>query len=55
MCLNVQNKKYCISFAFLLRALLEQSAIYFLINKNIWDKLKKGYAGNDLKLEQIVK
>lgn len=55
MCLNVQNKKYCISFAFLLRALLEQSAIYFLINKNIWDKLKKGYAGNDLKLEQIIK
>lgn len=55
MCINNHNKKYSISFAFLVRALLEQSAIYFLINKNMWDKLKKGYAGNDLKLEQIIK
>lgn len=55
MCINNHNKKYNISFAFLLRSLLEQSAIYFLINKNIWEKLKKGYAGKDLKLEQIIK
>ena len=33
MCLNLHNKKYCISFAFLLRSLLEQSSIYFLINR----------------------
>ncbi len=55
MCINNHNKIYNISFAFLLRSLLEQSAIYFLINKNIWEKLKKGYAGKDLKLEQIIK
>lgn len=55
MCINNHNKKYNISFAFLLRSLLEQSAIYFLINKNMWEKLKKGYAGKDLKLEQIIK
>ena len=41
MWINNHNKKYSISFAFLVRALLEQSAIYFLINKNMWDKLKK--------------
>lgn len=55
MCINNHNKKYNISFAFLIRSLLEQSAIYFLINKNMWEKLKKGYAGKDLKLEQIIK
>ena len=43
MCLNLHNRKYCISFAFLLRSLLEQGSIYFLINKNRWDKLKEGY------------
>lgn len=55
MCINNHNKKYNISFALLVRSLLEQSAIYFLINKNMWEKLKKGYAGRDLKLEQIIK
>lgn len=55
MCINNHNKKYNISFAFLIRSLLEQSAIYFLINKKMWEKLKKGYAGKDLKLEQIIK
>ena len=55
MCIYNHNKKYNISFAFLLRSLLEQSAIYFLINKNLWNKLKTGYAGKDLKLEQIIK
>lgn len=55
MCINNHNKKYNISFAFLVRSLLEQSAIYFLVNKNMWEKLKKGYAGKDLKLEQIIK
>lgn len=55
MCFNMHNKNYCIAFAFLLRALLEQSSIYFLINKNRWEKLKEGYAGKDLRLEQIIK
>lgn len=55
MCINNHNKKYNISFAFLIRSLLEQSAIYFLINKKMWEKLKKGYASKDLKLEQIIK
>lgn len=55
MCINNHNKKYNISFAFLVRSLLEQSAIYFLINKNMWEKLKRSYSGNDLKLEQIIK
>lgn len=55
MCINSHNKKYNISFSFLVRALLEQSAIYFLINKNMWDKLKGRYANKDLKLEQIIR
>ena len=55
MCINNHNKKYNISFASLIRSLLEQSAIYFLINKKMWEKLKKSYAGKDLKLEQIIK
>ena len=55
MCINNHNKKYNISFAFLVRSLLEQSAIYFLINKNMWEKLKRSYSGNDLKLERIIK
>ena len=55
MSINKQINKYSISFAFLLRSLLEQSAIYFLINKNIWDSLKQGYNNKDLKLEQIIK
>ena len=55
MCINNHNIKYSISFAFLLRALLEQSAIYFLINKNMWDKLKGRYDNKDLKLEQIIR
>jgi len=33
MCINNHNKKYNISFAFLVRSLLEQSAMYFLVNK----------------------
>lgn len=55
MCLSMQDKKYCIAFAFLIRSLLEQSSIYFLINKDRWNKLKEGHAGKDLKLEQIIK
>lgn len=55
MCFNMHNKKYCIAFAFLLRSLLEQSSIYFLINKNRWKKLKEGNANKDLKLEQIIR
>lgn len=55
MCLKRHNEKYCIGFASLLRFLLEQTSIYFLINKGKWENLKKGYAGNDLRLEQIMK
>ena len=55
MCFNMHNKKYCIAFPFLLRSLLEQSSIYFLINKNRWEKLKEGNANKDLKLEQIIR
>lgn len=35
-------KYYPISYCFLLRALLEQTSIYFLININRWDKLVSG-------------
>lgn len=55
MCLKSHNKDYCIAFSFLLRALLEQSSIYFLINKNVWENLKLKYSGKDLRLEQIIK
>ena len=55
MCLEMDNEKYCIGFGALLRLLLEQSAIYFLISKNRWEKLKQANGGRDLKLEQVIK
>ncbi len=47
-------KYYPISYCFLLRALLEQTSIYFLINVNKWEKLLKG-RNRDLNLEEIIK
>lgn len=46
-------KYYPISYCFLLRALLEQSSIYFLMNKNRWENLMKG-KNRDLNLGQII-
>lgn len=55
MSLKLHNKEYCIAFAFLIRSLLEQTSIYFLINKGKWEKLKEGNNNKELKLEQIIK
>lgn len=55
MCLKFDNKKYSIAFSLLIRSLLEQSSIYFLINKDRWEKLKKGNNDKELRLEQIIK
>ncbi|MBQ2916933.1 MAG: hypothetical protein IJE59_01980 [Clostridia bacterium] len=46
-------KYYPISYCFLLRALLEQTSIYFLINSNKWEKLKNG-RNRDLNLGEII-
>ena len=48
-------KRYPISYCFLIRSLLEQSTIYFLMNKGKWEKLKKGNNNKDLKLENIIR
>jgi len=55
--LSLKNKymDYPIAYASLLRSLLEQSSIYFLMNINLWEKLKLKYNKKDLKLEQIIK
>lgn len=50
-----QYKRYPISYCFLIRSLLEQTSIYFLINANKWEKLKKGNNNKDLRLESIIK
>lgn len=47
-------KYYPISYCFLLRALLEQSSIYFLIEKSKWNKLIEGKR-RDLNLSEILK
>ena len=44
---------YPISYCFLLRALLEQTCIYFLINMNKWEKLLRG-RNRDLNLGEII-
>lgn len=49
-----QYKRFPISYCFLIRALLEQSTIYFLINKGKWEKLRAGNNNRDLKLEKII-
>lgn len=47
-------KYYPISYCFLLRALLEQTSIYFLMNINKWEMLKNG-KNRDLNLGEIIK
>lgn len=47
-------KYYPISYCFLLRALLEQTSIYFLINENKWINLVSG-KNRDLNLGEIIK
>ncbi len=47
-------KYYPISYCFLLRALLEQTSIYFLININKWEKLLNGKS-RDLNLSEIIR
>lgn len=54
MCRFKENEKYTISFSFLIRTLLEQSAIYYLMNKGLWDNLVSGNSNRDLKLEKII-
>lgn len=49
-----QYRRFPISYCFLIRALLEQSTIYFLINKGKWDNLVKGNNNRDLRLEKII-
>lgn len=49
-----QYKKFPISYCFLIRALLEQSTIYFLIKRGRWAKMKEGNNNRDLKLEKII-
>lgn len=46
--------KYPIAFCFLLRSILEQSAIYFLINKEKWNELIIGNSRKDLGLGKII-
>lgn len=47
-------KYYPISYCLLLRALLEQTSIYFLINSNRWEALKNS-KNRDLHLGEIIK
>ena len=47
-------KYYPISFCFLLRALLEQTSIYFLKNANKWEKLVNS-KNRDPNLSEIIK
>lgn len=49
-----EYKKYPISYCFLIRSLLEQSCIYFLINNEKWNKLKEDNNNRDLRLEKII-
>lgn len=49
-----QYTRIPIAYCFVIRALLEQSTIYFLINKEKWKRLKEGNNNRDLKLEKII-
>jgi len=49
-----QYRHYPTAYCFLIRSMLEQSSIYFLINLSKWDKLKEGNNDKDLRLEQII-
>ena len=52
--LEIYIKVIPISYCFLIRSLLEQSSIYFLINKQKWQKWKKENNNIDLRLEKII-
>ena len=54
--LSVHNlyKNFPISYCFLIRSLLEQSCIYFLINKGTWEKWRSANNNLDLRLEKII-
>lgn len=61
LCYEIQHlsfgnlfKYYPIAYCFLIRSLLEQSSIYFLINKGKWDNWKKANNNLDLRLEKII-
>ncbi len=61
LCYEIQHlsfgnlyKNYPIAYCFLIRSLLEQSSIYFLINKGKWEKWKKANNNLDLRLEKII-
>lgn len=61
LCYEIQHlsfgnlyKNYPISYCFLIRSLLEQSSIYFLINKGKWEKWKSANNNLDLRLERII-
>lgn len=61
LCYEIQHlsfgnlyKNYPIAYCFLIRSLLEQSSIYFLINKGKWDKWKSANNDLDLRLEKII-
>lgn len=49
-----QYRHYPSAYCFLIRSILEQSSIYFLINLSKWDKLREGNNDKDLRLEQII-
>ena len=62
LCYEIQHlsfnnlyKSFPIAYCFLIRSLLEQTSIYFLINKGKWNKLKSANNGKDLRLERIIK
>lgn len=47
-------ENYPISYCFLICSLLEQSSLYFLINKWKWEKWKTANNNWDLRLEKII-
>ncbi len=49
-----QYRYYPSAYCFLIRSILEQSSIYFLINMSKWEKLREGNNDKDLRLEQII-
>lgn len=51
---NAQYKVYPISYCFLIRSLLEQTSIYFLIKRGKWEKWKSENNNKELRLEKIL-
>lgn len=52
---NAGYKIYPISYCFLIRALLEQTSIYFLIKKGKWESLKAENNNREVGLDMILK